>query len=301
MRAEAGDAEGFADIERAIELASATGALGTLARVINTRAVANQVLGDLQRAYESRLEAARIGERIGSDSLGRWYQGALTDHRYRRGEWHEAHRTADDYLAAVEAGSPNVGSWQVYFIRAELRIAKGDAGGAIADVERALAIAHEVAEVQALGFVRAGCAHIFMTAGDHGRATALADELLESLRRGESMQFAVINLPLFASTAVQLGRGAELEEALAGYPETRWTEAVQAYVSGDFVQAADILYRAGARADEAEARLRAADAFIGEGRLEEADEQLERALAFYRSVGATRYAQEGEALLARTA
>ena len=237
----------------------------------------------------------------GSDSLVRWYQGSLADHRYRRGDWDEAYRNADGYLASVEAGSPSVGSWQVSFVRAEIRLAKGDSAGAIADAEQALATGREIAEVQALGFVRAGCAHVFMTAGDHGRATALADELLESLRRGESMQFAVINLPVFASTAVQLGRGAELEEALAGQPQIRWTEAVQAYVSGDFVQAADILRRAGARADEAEARLRAAEAFIGEGRLEEADEQLERALAFYRSVGATRYAQEGEALLARTA
>jgi class 3 adenylate cyclase/tetratricopeptide (TPR) repeat protein len=300
-RAEAGDAEGVADIERAIELASATGALGTLARVTNSGAVAHQVLGDLERGYEARLECARIVERIGSDSLVRWYQGSLADHRYRRGDWDEAYRNADGYLASVEAGSPSVGSWQVSFVRAEIRLAKGDSAGAIADAEQALATGREIAEVQALGFVRAGCAHVFMTAGDHGRATALADELLESLRRGESMQFAVINLPVFASTAVQLGRGAELEEALAGHPQIRWTEAVQAYVSGDFVQAADILRRAGARADEAEARLRAAEAFIGEGRLEEADEQLERALAFYRSVGATRYAQEGEALLARTA
>ena len=121
------------------------------------------------------------------------------------------------------------------------------------------------------------------------------------LRRGESMQFAVINLPLFACTAVQLGRGVELGDALAGYPQTRWTEAVHAYVSGEFVRAADILARAGARVDEAEARLRAAEVFIDGERLEQADEQLEQALAFYRSAGASRYAEEGEALLARTA
>ena len=43
-------------------------------------------------------------------------------------------------------------------------------------------------------------------------------------------------------------------------------------------------------ADEAYARLRSGN-----------DDQVQRALAFYRSVGATRYIEEGEALLAATA
>jgi hypothetical protein len=37
------------------------------------------------------------------------------------------------------------------------------------------------------------------------------------------------------------------------------------------------------------------------GRRREADEQLRSALAFYRSVGATRYIRQGEALLAASA
>jgi hypothetical protein len=49
--------------------------------------------------------------------------------------------------------------------------------------------------------------------------------------------------------------------------------------------------------DEADARLRAAEKLVGEGRRTEADEQLQSALAFYRSVGATRYVREAEALL----
>jgi hypothetical protein len=38
----------------------------------------------------------------------------------------------------------------------------------------------------------------------------------------------------------------------------------------------------------------------GAGRRSEADEQLAAALTFYRSVGATRYVRQGEALLAVT-
>ncbi len=48
-------------------------------------------------------------------------------------------------------------------------------------------------------------------------------------------------------------------------------------------------------------RLRAAERLVADGRRAEADVQLQKALAFYRSVGATRYIREGEALLAATA
>jgi len=49
------------------------------------------------------------------------------------------------------------------------------------------------------------------------------------------------------------------------------------------------------------ARLRAAKQLVEEGRRAEADAELNRALAFYREVGATTYVREGEALLAESA
>jgi hypothetical protein len=49
------------------------------------------------------------------------------------------------------------------------------------------------------------------------------------------------------------------------------------------------------------ARIRAAEQLHAEGRPADASEQLERALAFFRSVGAVRYVRRGEALLAASA
>ena len=54
-------------------------------------------------------------------------------------------------------------------------------------------------------------------------------------------------------------------------------------------------------ANEADARLRAAEQHAAAGRRAEASAELDRALAFYRSVGATRYIRQGEALLAASA
>jgi hypothetical protein len=84
-----------------------------------------------------------------------------------------------------------------------------------------------------------------------------------------------------------VGLEAELLSALDAHPETLWSNVVRAEIAGDFAAAAELLQRAGTKADEAEARLHA-----GTG------DQLEQALEFYRSVGATRFIGEGEALLA---
>jgi class 3 adenylate cyclase len=298
IRVTSGDAEGVDDIERAAELARESGGLATLTRVLNTAAVAQQMLGDLELGFRVRLEAAEAAQRLGSNSLQSWFQGVLVDHRYRRGDWDEAHRDADDFLAHVEAGSSHVEAWQVFAIRAELRLAKADFTGAVTDVEQALAAGRAVGEIQSVNFVLACSAHVLTLASRRDEAVAVAHEFLDSLRAGVNMQFADINLPMFAAAAVRLGLGDELVSALAGHRRSRWTQAVRAYIDGDFVDAAEILGRAGARPDEAEARLRAAERLRAEGRRADADVQIAEALSFYRSVGATKYVRDAEELVA---
>jgi hypothetical protein len=67
------------------------------------------------------------------------------------------------------------------------------------------------------------------------------------------------------------------------------------------VRAADIYADLGAVALEAEVRLIAGEQLIESGRRSEGEEQLERALAFYRGVGAVAYVARGESLLAASA
>ena len=78
-------------------------------------------------------------------------------------------------------------------------------------------------------------------------------------------------------------------------------DAARAVLRGDFDEAADLFYEIGQLDDEADARLRAAEKLVQEGRRPEADAQLKKALAFYRSVGATRCVREAESLLAASA
>jgi hypothetical protein len=88
---------------------------------------------------------------------------------------------------------------------------------------------------------------------------------------------------------------------LATRPDVPWASAAAAACAGELLRAADILAGIQDRPGEAQARLRAAMQLVADGHRAEADLELERALAFWRSVGATRYVREGEALLAASA
>jgi hypothetical protein len=70
------------------------------------------------------------------------------------------------------------------------------------------------------------------------------------------------------------------------------------YASGEFVSAADEYERLDRAFLAAHARLRAAEVLLDERRRDEADAQLNRALALFRAAGATAFIREGEALLA---
>ena len=72
--------------------------------------------------------------------------------------------------------------------------------------------------------------------------------------------------------------------------------AARLVFSSKFVEAAE-LYAHMSPEDEAVARLAAAEQLADSGRRAEADAQLQRALAFYRAVGATRVVREAERLL----
>jgi len=105
----------------------------------------------------------------------------------------------------------------------------------------------------------------------------------------------------FALAAVEVGRASEFLEVTANVEHpSPWLTAGRAYARGELGAAVELLSRLSVP-DTAWARLRAARALVDENRRAEADAQLHRALAFYRSVGATRYIREGEALLAATA
>ena len=167
---------------------------------------------------------------------------------------------------------------------------------------RALALARLVKDPQALFPVMADCAYVLHDSGEIQRAAELVDDFLveAAARPGVGFGGGTTAMHVFAWTACALGRA---DDVLAVLPESQdaWVRAAAAFASGDVRLAADVCVEMGAATEEAHDRLWLAEVLVQQGRRTEAEVELQRALAFYRSVGATRYLRQAEELLARSA
>ena len=101
--------------------------------------------------------------------------------------------------------------------------------------------------------------------------------------------------------AFDLGQTEPIREVLGRLSESPGQRAMLAVLDGNFEEAAEQYAAAGIRLFESEARLRAAERLFAAGRTAEAEAELERALAFYRPIGATLFVERGERLLAEAA
>ena len=170
------------------------------------------------------------------------------------------------------------------------------------DAEASLASGRKAKDPQTLLPALSFGAVAALAAGRTGYAEELVDELL-ALDPVEHRIAHHIS-PLFDSAwvLVALDRAEELVAAIERATiRTPWIDAADVVARGDYPRAADLFAATGSRPIEAYTRLRAAAQLVDAGRRTEADDQLHRALAFWRSVGATRYVREGEALLAASA
>jgi len=175
---------------------------------------------------------------------------------------------------------------------------EGDLG--LADGAESLRLAARAADPQLLLPTQAAAAHISCELGDAERAAALAQDFLSHLEARRWLGHELTGAHFLSWTFTTLGRGDEIAAVLAEQTAPV-AQAAFAFAEGDPVRAAEIFGGIGAVTEEAYTRLAAARMLVAEGRRSEADGQLQRALAFYRSVGATRYVREGESLLAASA
>ena len=164
------------------------------------------------------------------------------------------------------------------------------------DVERALEHARSVKDPQAIVPTLAFAVRCYAELGRAADARKLASELLELARPLNAPTYSYIN---FAWVARKVGCSDELRDLLTRYArQTRWIAAARAVVDEAFADAAKLFAEMPSRPHEAWARLRLAESLLAWGRRSEGDAELQRALGFFRSVGATRYVRLGEALLA---
>ena len=283
--------ETMAMLEQAIPIAREANSMFEYCRAIGNLASQHWVSGELSRAASLWREAGEESERYGQKAFARWCRGLRAKVAYELGHWDEAYAEADAFIAEVEGGSPHYLAPESYLVRAKIRVARSESEDG--DVDRGIKLARRAKDPQILLEILGMASHALDAVGEHERALALAEEVTDAFRTGEGMGFAVIVAPEIAWTLTRAARGEDAAQVLEGITEIPWARAALTFARGDARGAAEILCGMGAVTSEAYCRLEAARA----GDLT----QLEPALAFYRSVGATRYLQEGESLMAVSA
>ncbi len=292
-RADLGEDAGMMILRRAVEAAREASAPFELSRALGNLAAFHWIRGELDQPAGLREEALRVTEEFGQMGFSRWFRGVLLSIEYELGDWDGGRARADAFIAEVEAGAPHYLAAQCYLHRALIRLGRDESEGLSRDIERGLASAERARDPQTLYPALALAAHIALEQDDAERALRLAEECLAGVAAAPALGFAQAFVHILAWVLTSVGRGADAAALLERRNGNVWARAGIAFARGDPAEAAAVLAAIGARASEAYCRLAAARA----GDLS----QLEPALAFYRSVGATRYVREGESLLAASA
>ena len=290
-----GDEGGFEDLARSIAVATETHAHEHLHSALNNL-LARQI--NLGRAKDARETYARMQEnleRYPAEAERRWVHGVGVELAFSSGNWREASTLADTYLADADV-SPSYLDPIVRRLRAVLRGTRADLAGALDDSAKALEDARRSGDGQLVGPTLVGHAAILLLDRRTADAAALAREALEL----ENLVLNDFTLLDAAWTMHDVGLAEPFGAWLDTGPDLPWSRAARLILADDFLAAAELMneiYVPG----EAYARLRAGRQLVDGGRRAEADVELQRALAFWREVGATLYVREGEALLAASA
>ena len=209
------------------------------------------------------------------------------------GHWDRALESANDFIAECEAGSPHTLELFVREERAGLLLARGDRDGALGDLARV----RELGELRSDPFEHLGrlalTAALYADLDQMDEARTLAAQI-PSLVREVGLHGTLVRL---APIADELGIGDDLRDAAAtaaGPAMPLWRTTIELILADELVAAADLMASAGIPNVESILRKQAGLRLLADGRTAEATVELERALTFYRLVGARAYIAEIE-------
>jgi class 3 adenylate cyclase/tetratricopeptide (TPR) repeat protein len=291
-----GDAGGIVDFEQALAVAVdanspySANAYGNLASCVISR-------GELNRGFELQAKGREAAERFGLANELRIVQAERVLEDYWRGRWEAAVAGADRFIAETARGVRHFMEDVCRLVRGRIRLARGDLAGALDDAAADVELGRQQGAPEALQAALALQAHALLVAGSVEEADGRASEVLALLAEHGVL---VTNPDWSGGLAIvlhDLGRGAELIELVAKVsPPTSWLQAAMAVAGGDFEEAAELYGEIGSLPDEAFARLRAAELLLQAGRRADAEDQLQRALAFCRKVEAVAHLRQAMAL-----
>jgi class 3 adenylate cyclase/tetratricopeptide (TPR) repeat protein len=290
-----GDRGGVEDLEICIETARGRNAPELIRGVGNLASVLTG-LGELERARALTSEGLDLALELGVAEATWWLKGETANLLYMEGRWDEA-RTLLEELVETYTRTEFWMDPVVYAWRARLAVARGEGESARPWLERAVSRGREARDQQMLCPSLAIGARLLEELGN-GEGVALAREVMSRSREKPRGSLPDDWLKEVWFVLYRNGVEAELAPMLAEFVPTPWVEAVLALTNRDFAHAGHVYEQLGAQTFAADVRLWSAGWLRDQGRRAEADAELERSLAFWRSVGATRYIRDGERLLA---
>ena len=286
-------AEAEALLQEAVALGEPTASPETARALVNL-----SVLGSVSRGRDELRQmtdrAAEYATRIGDRRTLLWLEPFYIRQAQIDGDWDQALTRAKVFLETAEALGGHYSAGGIYLVRGMILAARGQTTAAADDLERALDGIDALTDMQVVIPLHTGGAALTLALGDEARAAELLEVAHEWLRRSPIRAPGIG--PDFLVPIVRLGRAGDWLERFAEAADTWRVQAARLMLSGRAVEAADLYSSLGGPSEEAAARLLAAREFAAAGRDVDADVQLQRALAFYRAVGATRIVAEAEAL-----
>jgi class 3 adenylate cyclase/tetratricopeptide (TPR) repeat protein len=291
------DADGVPELERAIEIAERIGDILEYQRGTNNLAEEVVAQGRLAEAEAMYARLAERLERAGYVQGLAWMYSAYAELTYELGDWTRADSFVAKFQRVFDQLAGHYLEFEARHVQARLAYARGDREASERLWARAVTLARQMGDPQAAGPVLSGRALALLELGRRDEAEAATDEVLALHdEQGRALSYRFL---LYLGWLVHdFGRAGEYPRPGRGKV---WYEAGALIARGALGEAADLFGDMGMRTDEAYARLRIAESLATEGRRAEAQPQLERALAFYRSVGATTYVRRGEAILPASA
>src|SRR5919201_2875187 len=178
-RFQLGEAEGLADLERSIALATAANSPVVGRAYLNFGAVLYYA-GELSREYEAQARGRQEARRFGQLLLLRFLEAHLREELYWTGRWSECEELARERIAELEQGGSEYNASGLFLCRGLIRLARGDTEGALADAQGGLQEGRRVRDPQVLEPALAIGARIMSAAGRQDEAASVADEALES-------------------------------------------------------------------------------------------------------------------------
>ena len=292
-RSQAGDMSGIELIEESIAIGRELGTTELL-RAMNNLAHQYQWHRGFDAMRPVVAELVATSDRFGYEEWIRWARDKKVTMQYHVGEWAEMRGLLSELIADLASGTTHylAGSW--YLFRSRLQHASGHESAAVADAHLGLELARAAGDPQAIGPLMAWSIRL--------GSEELFDELLALFRDAGTVLGPPTVIPDAAAAAAALGRERDLAELLtASVGGAPWHRAALASIAGDHAKSAEVYRELGALPPEADARMRLAQALADRGKADEAEGELQRALAFWRSVEATAYVREAEELLAARA